>query len=158
MHGSFLLVKCLLKMHINVSLKVIAVFHGHGLVFYMKEYCKFCKYVHVLDTCILLFNAEKVRGFVICHDCGKRRVIYSSCRFNQQQLRSVQILQDECCIPVAPHSPLVGRTRTSSSSEKGLIALPTWKLSITVVCIFTSPKLYTCVHDMFILYLFLLIT
>ena len=44
---------------------------------------------------VVLFNAEKVRGFVICHECGRRRVIFCSCKLNRQQLQAVQRVQDE---------------------------------------------------------------
>lgn len=39
--------------------------------------------------------SEKVRGFVICQECGKRRVVYSRCRLESREQQAVLRVQEE---------------------------------------------------------------
>lgn len=56
---------------------------------------------HILNECskdfypFFLFNLAKVRAFITCRECGKRRVVYSSAKLPPAELRSIGRVEEE---------------------------------------------------------------
>lgn len=55
---------------------------------------------------MLLFHLAKVRNYVVCHDCGKRRVVYSAAKLTREQENAVSRVKEEllfsCGNPLFP--------------------------------------------------------
>lgn len=55
---------------------------------------------------MFLFHLAKVRNYVVCHDCGKRRVVYSAAKLTREQENAVSRVKEEllysCCNPLFP--------------------------------------------------------
>lgn len=55
---------------------------------------------------MFLFHLAQVRNYVVCHDCGKRRVVYSAAKLPREQEKEVIRVKEEllysCGNPLFP--------------------------------------------------------
>lgn len=63
-------------------------------------------FIYFIHHMLFFYLIAKVRNYVVCHDCGKRRVVYSAAKLTREQETAVTRVKEEllysCGNPLFP--------------------------------------------------------